>query len=87
MRPVNERRRYMVTPSFIGWAHTQNDLCALTSRSRRLCNISVEYLQINYQAFAHAYDLILRVVHVNKLFLVDRQFKLFRVIYQWMIMN
>ena len=24
MRPVNERRRYTVTPSLIGWAHTQN---------------------------------------------------------------
>ena len=25
MRPTNERRRYSVTPSLIGWAHTQND--------------------------------------------------------------
>ena len=25
MRPGNERRRYIVTPSLIGWAHTQND--------------------------------------------------------------
>ena len=25
MRPVNERRRYAVTPSLIGWAHTKND--------------------------------------------------------------
>ena len=24
MRPANERRRYMVTSSLIGWAHTQN---------------------------------------------------------------
>ena len=24
MRPANERRRYTVTPSLIGWAHTQN---------------------------------------------------------------
>ena len=28
MRPVNERLRYIVTPSLIGWAHTQNDPCA-----------------------------------------------------------
>ena len=25
IRPVNERRRYIVTSSLIGWAHTQND--------------------------------------------------------------
>ena len=25
MRPANERRRYNVPSSFIGWAHTQND--------------------------------------------------------------
>ena len=25
MRPANERRRYSVTSSLIGWAHTQND--------------------------------------------------------------
>ena len=25
MRPANERRRYIVTPSPIGWTHTQND--------------------------------------------------------------
>ena len=27
MRPINERRRYTVTPSLIGWEHTQNDPC------------------------------------------------------------
>ena len=27
MRPTNERRRYIVTSSLIGWAHTQNDPC------------------------------------------------------------
>ena len=25
MRPANERRRYKVTSSLIGWAHAQND--------------------------------------------------------------
>ena len=25
MRPNNDRRRYSVTPSLIGWAHTQYD--------------------------------------------------------------
>ena len=28
MRPTNERRRYNVTSSPIGWAHTQNDPCS-----------------------------------------------------------
>ena len=27
MRPSNERWRYTVTPSLIGWEHTQNDHC------------------------------------------------------------
>ena len=27
MRPANERRRYSVTSSLIGWAHTQDDPC------------------------------------------------------------
>ena len=27
MRPVNQRWRYIITPSLIGWAHTQNDPC------------------------------------------------------------
>ena len=27
MHPVNERRRYIVTSSLIGWVHTQNDIC------------------------------------------------------------
>ena len=27
MRPANERRRYKVTSSLIGWAHTRNDPC------------------------------------------------------------
>ena len=29
MRPANERWRYTVTPSLIGWVHTQNDPCML----------------------------------------------------------
>ena len=27
MRPVNERRRYIVTTSLIGWTHTLTDAC------------------------------------------------------------
>ena len=29
MHPANERRRYDVTSSLIGWVHTQNDPCGL----------------------------------------------------------
>ena len=29
MRPVNERWRYNVTSSLIGWAHKQNDPCII----------------------------------------------------------
>ena len=27
LHPANERRRYIVTSSLIGWVHTQNDPC------------------------------------------------------------
>ena len=29
VRPANERRRYIVTWSLTGWAHTQNDACSV----------------------------------------------------------
>ena len=32
MRPANERWRYTVTPSLIGWAHTQYDPCPTNER-------------------------------------------------------
>ena len=34
MHPANERRRDIVTSSFIGWTHTQNNLC---NTSHELC--------------------------------------------------
>ena len=33
LRPANERRRYTVTPSLIGWAQTQNQPCPGTVRT------------------------------------------------------
>ena len=33
MGSANERRRYFVTSSLIGWAHSQNDLCIVTIAS------------------------------------------------------
>ena len=32
MRPANERRRYSVTSSLIGWVHIQNDPCVLHNK-------------------------------------------------------
>ena len=32
LRPANERRRYKVTPSLIGWAQTQNQPCIYFAR-------------------------------------------------------
>ena len=29
IRLANERRRYIVTSSLVGWVHTQNDMCDL----------------------------------------------------------
>ena len=31
MRPANKRRRYNVTLSLIGFSHTQNDICLISS--------------------------------------------------------
>ena len=36
MGSVNERRRYIVTPPLIGWAHTDDDPCTY-SMSREIC--------------------------------------------------
>ena len=41
LHPANERRRYKVTPSLIGWEQTEN----------QPCNISVQSIQdIGYKA-------------------------------------
>ena len=48
MRPTNERRRYIVTSSLIGWAHTQNDPCPFPvgchSRSELLFCLRVSHI-------------------------------------------
>ena len=31
MYPANERQRYIVTSSLIGWVHTQNNPCVITA--------------------------------------------------------
>ena len=53
--PANERRRYNVTSSLIGWAHTQNDPCSprmacIISNFQKLINFIGPILQpIKYQ--------------------------------------
>ena len=47
---ANERRRYIVTSSFTGWAHTQNDPCAASLavfrfRFRRASRLLLVYTQ------------------------------------------
>ena len=46
MRPANERRRYNVTSSLIGWAHTQNDLLESASCSLKILNVSKIYFSL-----------------------------------------
>ena len=37
MDSANERRRYIVTSSLIGWVHTQNDPCYMTNVKVHSC--------------------------------------------------
>ena len=43
MRPANERRRYIVTSSLIGWVHTQNDPCS-TNKYVVLVELSLDVI-------------------------------------------
>ena len=45
MGSANERRRYNVTSSLIGWAHTQNDLW-VSLKKRRLVNIKIAQVSV-----------------------------------------
>ena len=52
MHPSNERRRYIVTLSLIGWAHTQNDPCMYSYFSPALQNhiLPGELIMISFDA-------------------------------------
>ena len=46
MRPANESRRYNVTSSLIGWAHTQNDIWTerfISQEASNAGNVSVTW--------------------------------------------
>ena len=49
MGSANEGRRYNVTSSLIGWAHTQNDLCMYTLA--RVYNYWYLYMYITWPRF------------------------------------
>ena len=49
MRLANERRRYIVTLSLIGWAHTENDLCnGLLPVSASSCYLNQWWLIVSW---------------------------------------
>ena len=50
MRPANERRRYIVTLSLIGWAHSQNDpwLSSCWVTADHLLCVTYQYFEIIY---------------------------------------
>ena len=52
MDSVNQRRRYNVTSSIIGWSHIQNDICAVTAQHLTISAIENKYHA--YCAFAEA---------------------------------
>ena len=49
MRPANERRRYIVTSSLIGWAHTQNDHCPYLA-----CKVQVYGAFVNFDVLSQS---------------------------------
>ena len=56
MRPSNERRRYIVISSLIGWAHTQNDPWILS----QVCQLSLTYceVRISYRLLLFLSDIL-----------------------------
>ena len=46
MRLANERRRYTVTSSLIGWVHTQKDPCAMAPVYAYMCHWAEIFFRI-----------------------------------------
>ena len=51
MRPANERRRYNVTSSLIGWAHTQDDSCITLLYTQWTYFSLLSKLEIGFNSF------------------------------------
>ena len=61
MCPANERGRYSVTPSLIGWAHTQNDPCT-SSWWKRSLNPSGTEIRILWETWSILWLLMPRLL-------------------------
>ena len=44
MRPANERRRYIVTSSLVGWAHTQNEVEQRWVMTGYMCDLLIQFI-------------------------------------------
>ena len=56
MCPANKRRRYNVTSSLIGWAHSQNDPCIVGATILVPCHV-VESLQLIWRSGTRRWNL------------------------------
>ena len=64
MCQANERRRYNVTSSLIGWAHTQNDPCRWHKGAMFCFNVIflIRYCLItHYHHFGHIADIVQKI--------------------------
>ena len=70
MRPANEKLRYNVTSSLIGWAHTQNDPCFYHYRT--VCNIVQPWIAITlHGAITVLCAMVVQVIHDKPLTAVE----------------
>ena len=68
MPPANDRLRYIVTASLIGWTHTQNDPCSWWQLGPEInADLKGKY-QIGFRIF---HQKIYSIFHWNKLQLVS----------------
>ena len=67
--PANERWRYTVAPSLIGWAYTQNDPCTCT-RYGLLWSIQLDWISISdmesWNSMASVIWLIMEILNTSK---------------------
>ena len=75
LRPTNERRRYKVTPSLIGWAQTWNQPwhclhCLVVIASWRVTSLIIRETRLTqkitlHQSIDHFYEAVLRWHHMS----------------------
>ena len=80
-RPANERRRYIVTLSLIGWAHIQNDPCYGI-----LTVLSVShFLTIQLQQSLHIYNIYLSLFMIQIVGFQDLYFVVIQITTKWLL--